>query len=137
MIAAENDRKLVRFKYRFNFSRELFARVADLADVFEFHAFFRKNLRPLETHVAEIAHGVTEPRDALRQTRDTQRRRSDVHAGHARAIAERHTENSYSLFLVAAHAKPSVPLCHCGLLLLTTNWSQRHRGTETPNQNLY
>src|SRR5689334_21864885 len=89
VIAAENDGKLARFEYCFNFTGELFTRTADLANVFEFFVLFRKTLRPFEAHVAEVAHGVAEPADALGQTRDAQRGWTNIHARHTRAVAER------------------------------------------------
>src|SRR5690349_4122637 len=103
MIATEDDRKLVGFKYRFNINGELFAGVADLAHVFQFLALLRKNLRPLESHIAEVANRIAEPRNALRQTRDAQRGRTDIDASHARAVAQRHSENCHAVFDFRVH----------------------------------
>ncbi len=98
MIAAENDRKLTGFKYRFNFSRELFARIADLANELEFLVLFRKILRPLESQIAEIPNRVSEPSDALIESRHTQRGWSNIHAGHARAVSQRNPEDCHRFF---------------------------------------
>src|ERR1043166_9823535 len=98
MVATEDDWKLPRLKYRFNFRCNLLAGVANLAHILQFLALFRKNLRTLEAQVAEIAHGISESRDSLRQTRDTQRSWTDVHAGHAGAVPEGHAENRNPFF---------------------------------------
>src|ERR1043165_1374895 len=108
MVATEDDLKLTRLKYRFNFRCNLLAGVANLAHILQFLALFRKNLRTLEAQVAEIAHRISESRDWLRQTRDTQRSRTDVRAGHARAVAEWHAENRNRLFYFRTHFRKSV-----------------------------
>ena len=77
-----------------NFNGELFAGVADLTNVFEFLIDFRKCLRSFETHVAEIVNRIAETCDALGYTRDAQRSRTDIDAGHARAIAKRHAKKA-------------------------------------------
>ena len=104
MIAAENNGKLAGFKYRFNFRRKLFARVADFANKLKLLLFFRKYLWPFEPQVAEVPDGISQPRDALVEPSHTQRRRANVHSGHTRAVTERNTQNRHRFFQVCTHA---------------------------------
>jgi hypothetical protein len=94
VIAADYYRKLTGFKYCFDFGCELFASVADLANVLEFVVDFGGRLWTFEPHVSEIVNSVSESRNAFIQTRDPQCRWSHADSGHARTVIERHTENS-------------------------------------------
>src|SRR6185369_15601126 len=107
MITAHNQRQLVRLKYSFNFARKLFAGVADLAHVLELLFDKRNRFRPFETHVAEVAHRIAETFDSLLQTRDPQRRRTDIDAGHALSVSQRNAENRDCLVPDCTHRQNS------------------------------
>src|SRR5215212_8092336 len=118
VIPAEYDRKLIALKYPFNFARELLTRVANLANILQLLMLFGKYVWAFQAHVAEITNGVAEMCDALGQTSNAQCGRTNVHSGHARAIAQRNSQNRCCLFKFRAH----VESCGRGVIEVLSAW---------------
>jgi hypothetical protein len=94
VIAAEYQGHLIRSEYRFNFNRQLFARITYLANILEFFTFLRKRLRPLEPHVTTVVDHIPETRDPLIQTRHAQCGWSNIDTRHARAVTQRNSKDA-------------------------------------------
>src|SRR2546421_7478675 len=94
VIAAENDRQFPSLKSLLHALRQLYADRPDLVEVSELFAMRGRVSRAFEAQVAEVAHFVAKLRDSLSQSGDAHRRRAEVNACDARAVAARRADDA-------------------------------------------
>ena len=94
MIAAQDDRKFSCRQNLMDFDGQLFAGIGDFSQVLQSVMWFGRRLYALKRQVAQIAHAVTEPSNALVDACHSQNCRPEFNAGHVRSVTQRHAENT-------------------------------------------
>ena len=79
-----------------NLIGQLFTGGGDFRKILKLVAGLRGRARTLEVEVSLVCHLITQFSNSLMQAGNTKRGGAHIDSSHARAIAERHSENTYS-----------------------------------------